>query len=413
MSLREQSKDEGRAALEAMRAGDHEKLVEIASKWGCSVDELRGAVYSASELNGEAADDGGAIRELVMRRGADINDAHARHLWRRRFCRGINVLFSRPGWGKTTIACNIAGYVTTGQPLPDGTPCDQGMVLYLKGEGSDASLRDRMQQAGADPSRYILVSRATGSGDAMIDLALDTPAVARALDQHPDTRLIVVDTLDSMFPSMRMIDNANIRRCLWPLQQLVEERDICTLILAHTNKGQYADPLDRLSGGRAIGGAARSVWCLGKLDHDADEHFMAPVKINDFAPAPAITYQFVALTPDKPAAIRWGDEREDVSAWDLDRPQQAGNSSKGEECQAWLSELLAAGPVETREATQKAEQQGYGRRVLGRAKDALHVESAAAKGARPTRWYLCLPGQEAPGLTPAEEPKGAHPPIAP
>ena len=66
-----------------------------------------------------------------------------------------------------------------------------------------------------------------------------------------------------------------------------------------------------------------------------------------------------------------------------------------------------------REATQKAEGQGYGRRVLGRAKDALHVESKAAKGARPTRWFLCLPGQEAPDLTPAAELKGAHTPMTP
>ena len=340
-------------------------------------------------------------RRLAMRNGSDIDDEPAKHLWRRRFCRGINVLFSRPGWGKTTMACRIVGHVTAGKPFPDGAPCEQGTALYLKGEGSDASLRDRMQQAGADPARYILVSRAEGQGEAMIDLALDVPLIAEALERHPDIRLIVIDTLDSMFPSMRMIDNANIRRCLWPLQQLAEERDVCTLILAHTNKGQYSDPMDRLSGGRAIGGAARSVWCLGKLDHDGDEHFLASVKVNDFAPAPSLSYEIVALDPARPGAIRWGEEREDVTAWELDRPNQAGSSSKAEDCQVWLADLLrSAGPLEPSDLLHRAGQAGYGRKVLAKARNALGAETRHAKGVFPVKHYVCLPDQDPPNHTP-------------
>jgi putative DNA primase/helicase len=341
-----------------------------------------------------------------MRLGNSIDDPGTGHLWQRRFVNGLNILFSRPGWGKTTIATKVAGHVTQGRTWPDGSACEQGMVLYLKGEGSDASLRDRMQNAGAHPDHYIVVSRATGLGEPMIDLANDTPSVVDALDRYPDIRLIVVDTLDSMFPSMKMIDNASIRRCLWPLQQLSEERGICTLILAHTNKGQYNDPLDRLSGGRAIGGAARSVWYLGKLDYDADEHYLAAVKANDFRPAHAIEYQIIARSEDRPGGIRWCGEREDVEAWDLDRFQQkTGTSGKAEECQLWLAELLRnQGPIETAEVAQKAHDQGYGRRVLTTAKSNLGIKSKAAKGTRPPDYYMCLPEQEAPDKTGEGEP---------
>lgn len=341
-------------------------------------------------------------RRLIMRRGDDIDDAGTRYLWRRRLPLGaITVTFSRPGRGKSTQAAAITHHVTTGRDFPDGSPCPLGDVLYIKGEGSDAAIRDRMKMAGADGSRYVVIGKADDETSPMIDLALDAGSSLRdALEQLPDARLIIVDTLDSTFPSMRMIDNANIRRCLWPLQELAEERDLAVLIYAHTNKGGYADPLDRLSGGRAIGGAARAIWYLGKTDPDADECYMAPVKCNDFIPAKTLEYTIRGTNPDSPGAIHWGDEC-DVSAWDLDAPRQqkAGGGSKAEECEEWLHGFLSDGPKTTAEVTQAATEHEYGRRVLQKAKTALEATSTPAKGAFPPVFYVCLPDQSPPNLS--------------
>jgi len=341
----------------------------------------------------------GNIRRLLMRRGDTIDDERTRYLWKRRITLGsLTVIFSRPGYGKSTLGADLTAHITTGKAWPDGSACPQGTVLYFKGEGTDASIRDRMKLAGADPKRYHLIGRTDDDDAAMIDLAVDVPLIDDALNEHPDTKLLIVDTLDSLFPSMRMIDNAHIRRCLWALQELAEKHGLAVVIFAHTNKGGYADPLDRLSGGRAIGGAARSVWYLGKTDPKAPECYIASVKVNDFAPGKTLEYQIVSSGPDMPGVIRWGGEA-DVSAWDLDKPPKASErGEKAEQCQIWLADRLANGPIPTATITREAIQLDYGDHVMGKARAELGVESKAAKGQRPPVYYMCLPGQVPPNL---------------
>lgn len=338
-------------------------------------------------------------RRLIMRRGSSIDDGGNRYLWRRRIpLGGPTIIFSRPGAGKSTIAADLAAHVTTGTPWPDGAPCEQGHVIYIKGEGTDASIRDRMKNAGADQARYDITGRAdvddASDESPMIDLAGDDAnLLAHEIRMIGDVKLVIVDTLDSLYPSMRMIDNGHIRKCLWPMQELAEQIDIALVILAHTNKGGYADPLDRLSGGRAIGGAARAVWYLGQQDRESDDYFMAPVKVNDFRPEPAIGYQVVGIGPDTPGAIRWGEVDSDLSAWDLDQPPKTEPRSKTEDCVEWMRERLADGPELIDAFKVAAKDAGFGEHCYKAARRELGIETRAAKGSVPPRYWACLPGQ--------------------
>lgn len=341
-------------------------------------------------------------RRLVMRRGSTINDDGNRYLWRRRIARGgPTIIFSRPGAGKSTIAADLTGHVTNGKPWPDGAPCEQGHVIYIKGEGTDASIRDRMKNAGADPTRYHVVGRADVEDDSgespMIDLAGDdTNLLIHAMREIGDVKLIIVDTLDSLFPSMRMIDNGHIRKCLWPMQELAEQHDVALVILAHTNKGGYHDPLDRLSGGRAIGGAARAVWYLGQQDREEDAYYMAAVKVNDFKPEPTIEYRIVGSGPDTPGAIRWGEACKDVSAWDLDNPPKGEARSKTEACAEWMADRLGNGPELLNPFKLACEAAGFGDHCYKKARRELGIESTPAKGSTPAVYWACMPGQKAP-----------------
>ncbi|MEX2386552.1 MAG: AAA family ATPase, partial [Phycisphaeraceae bacterium] len=318
-------------------------------------------------------------KAFIMRHGGDIDDAGTAYLWKRRIPLGaLTVVFSRPGRGKSTLAADMTARVTNGKAWADGSPCPQGTTIYIKGEGTDASIRDRHKLSGADGSKYVVIGKTDDDDSPMIDLAEDGPLLNDALDQLPDTKLVIIDTLDSLFPSMRMIDNANIRRCLWPLQEIAEARNLAVVVFAHTNKGGYADPLDRLSGGRAIGGAARAIWYLGKMDPEADEHYMAPVKCNDFAPAKTLEYSIVSTSPDTPGVIRWGDEC-DTSAWELDGARQADHGNKAEDCERWLGEFLADGPKPTGEVTKAAGDLEFGIRVLKKAKVAHDTYTKPAK----------------------------------
>jgi len=372
------------------------------------VQELHEAVataphYQPKQSNGEQQTQQ-PKRAIIMRSGQSIDEGSAGYLWGRRIpVGGLTVVFSRPGRGKSTLGADLTGRVTTGKAWPDDAPCGKGTVFYLHGEGTAASLRDRMKLAGADPSRYYLIGRAEGGEDdsPMIDLAEDVPLIEAELTD--DVRLLIVDTLDSMFPSMRMIDNANIRRCLWPLQDLAERRKLAVVVFAHTNKGGYADPLDRLSGGRAIGGAARAIWYLGKIDPHAEAHYMALVKANDFKPGPTLAYEIVGVHEDQPGAIRWGGEA-DVSAWDLDRPPKPSEAgSKAEDCADWLRDRLADGPVKIAEIKRDASTMDYGDHVMRKAREAIGVIAKAAKGSGPPpTFYYLMPDQEVPDLTPVK-----------
>jgi len=335
-------------------------------------------------------------RKILARRGDMITDEQTGYLWNKRIplC-GITVVFGRPGHGKSTLGAKLAAHVTTGEAWPDGSPCPRGDVIYLKGEGSDASIRDRMEYAGAKASKYQLAGRTSDDDDAMIDLAHDAALVEELLDDTPATKLVIIDTLDSMFPSMRMIDNAHIRRCLWPIQQLVEQRKIALVLFAHTNKGGYADPLDRLSGGRAIGGAARAIWYLGKTEPDADDTYFAPVKCNDFRPADAMAFRIDGVSDDRPGYVVWGDPA-DVSAWDLEKPQEKARSGdKVEACKAWLADLLVDGPVAAGKVQAEASDAGFGRRVLTKAKAAMDARTVARAGTCPPVYEVYIPNQGA------------------
>ena len=352
-------------------------------------------------------------RRLIMRAGNTIDDAGIEYLWRRRIARGgPTIIFSRPGAGKSTIAADFTGNVTTGKPWPDGAPCEAGSVIYIKGEGTDASIRDRMKNAGADPEKYHIIGRAEVDDDSdespMIDLGGDDAnLLAHSIRMIGDVKLVIVDTLDSLYPSMRMIDNGHIRKCLWPLQEIAAEFNVALVILAHTNKGGYHDPLDRLSGGRAIGGAARAVWYLGKPDMDAEGFAMAPVKVNDFKPEPPIEYSIVGIGPDSPGAIRWGQVNSDIRAWDLDRPpKEAQTGTKSEQCAEWMQERLANGPEIAGEFNHACKLAGYGEDARTKARHSLSIKTKSAKGQCPPVHYVCLPGQEPPQPLKTPDPPG-------
>jgi hypothetical protein len=80
-------------------------------------------------------------------------------LWQRRIPLGkITVLDGDPGLGKSLLAINIAACITTGRPMPDGTPGRQGSVILIAPEDSaEDTIKPRMEAAGGDPSRVLLL----------------------------------------------------------------------------------------------------------------------------------------------------------------------------------------------------------------------------------------------------------------
>src|SRR5437763_990752 len=70
----------------------------------------------------------------------------------------LTLLDASPGSGLSLVALTLAACISSGSPLPDGTPTQQGHVLLLAPYDTPSdTLRPRLEAAGGDPTHLMLV----------------------------------------------------------------------------------------------------------------------------------------------------------------------------------------------------------------------------------------------------------------
>ncbi len=95
---------------------------------------------------------------------SEIETQPVHWLWEKRIPLGkITILDGDPGMGKSLLALNLAARVSSGRPMPDGTPGQQGGVILIAPEdGAADTLKPRLQAAGGDPSHVLLLNTVEG-----------------------------------------------------------------------------------------------------------------------------------------------------------------------------------------------------------------------------------------------------------
>src|SRR5437867_1239527 len=80
-------------------------------------------------------------------------------LWPGRIPQGhLTLLDAAPGSGLSLVALTLAACVSSGSPLPDGTPTQQGHVILLAPYDSPTdTLKPRLEATGGDPAHLMLV----------------------------------------------------------------------------------------------------------------------------------------------------------------------------------------------------------------------------------------------------------------
>src|SRR6266568_8026408 len=80
-------------------------------------------------------------------------------LWPGRIPQGhLTLLDAASGSGLSLVALTLAACVSSGSPLPDGTPTHQGHVIFLFIDASPTDiLKPRLEAAGGDPTHLTLV----------------------------------------------------------------------------------------------------------------------------------------------------------------------------------------------------------------------------------------------------------------
>ena len=81
-------------------------------------------------------------------------------LWPGRILSGkLTLLDGSPNCGTTLFALTLAAHVSSGTPWPDGTPCEQGTVLFLAPHDHyHDTLLPRLKAAGAHRERILSLS---------------------------------------------------------------------------------------------------------------------------------------------------------------------------------------------------------------------------------------------------------------
>lgn len=169
---------------------------------------------------------------------------------------GLHILAGSPKVGKSWLALWLAVTVAKGEPVW-GLPVKQGTTLYLCLEDSQLRIQNRLFDVTEDapPSvHFCTESRVLGDG-------LEEQ-IRQFLAEHPDTVLVIIDTLQMIRNASFDNTYANDYRDLSALKRLADAHGIAILLIHHLRKEKADDVFNRISGTTAISGAVDASFTL-------------------------------------------------------------------------------------------------------------------------------------------------------
>ena len=168
---------------------------------------------------------------------------------------GLHILAGSPKVGKSWLALWLAVTVAKGEPVWNMTT-RQGTTLYLCLEDSVLRIQNRLFEITEDaPSSVHFCTKC-----AIIGQGLEGQ-VETFLAAHPDTVLVIIDTLQMVRP-VHDATYANDYRDLSVLKRLADRHGIAILLIHHLRKEKAEDVFHRISGTTAISGAVDSSFTL-------------------------------------------------------------------------------------------------------------------------------------------------------
>jgi len=301
----------------------------------------------------------------------------------------ISVLAGDPGLGKSLLTIGLVAKLSR-----DELDGQQGNALMLTAEDPLAqTVLPRLEAAGADVGRVHVGSMKRDGLETPILLPDDIQALRR-LVLETEARLVVVDPLMAhLGGAINSWKDQTIRQALAPLHSLAEETGAAVLVVAHLNKGQGSDPLQRLGGSIGIPAAARSVLLLGRDPDDphGNRRILAHAKSNvgPLASSLAFTIDGVTLPSSGVETARISEAgRSPHRAEDLLSIDRRERGVQLDRATAFLHEELHEGPRLVKELIERAKQSGISEQTLKRARQALGVESTKLNFDRGWSWSL-------------------------
>jgi hypothetical protein len=336
----------------------------------------------------------------------------------------LALLEGDPDLGKSWVALDLSARLSTGRPMPDGSP---GLgpapvnVLLFNGEDSHAdTICPRLLALGADLD-HVFVQDGAGAD---LNERLSLPSQVQTLDvlmSQCRPRLLVLDPVVSFLDSsVNLNSDRSVRRALRPLALLAARYDGAVLLIYHLKKRGGDQALYRGLGSIAFTAACRSAWLVGADPEQPGRHILAQVKNNLAPPQPSLAFRLDGQPAQTPSLLWLGPSALSCNQLLAGHRRAAAR----DDASRFLAAFLAQGPRSSREVWTAAQEQGLSERTLKRAKRRLGLRSQKASRDGVTQWYCLLPSQklaadpEPPSQTPnldayLAELERKHPPATP
>jgi acetolactate synthase small subunit len=162
------------------------------------------------------------------------------------------------------LALHLAISIATGQKALGRYELEQGTVIYYALEDNQRRLQSRLIKLSedgeiTDGSQFLFMGCELARFDqgGLNDLK-------KAIQKHPDCRLIIIDTLGKFSPTPDKKLNAyeHDYRVIGEIQKLAMQKQIAIVLITHLRKQQASEALGRVMGSTGITGSADTIWLL-------------------------------------------------------------------------------------------------------------------------------------------------------
>ena len=171
---------------------------------------------------------------------------------------GLHILAGSPKVGKSWLALWLAVTVAKGETVW-GMGVKQGTTLYLCLEDSTLRIQNRLFEITEDAPANVHFSTNSDT----LGKGLEEQLCA-FLVEHPDTVLVIIDTLQMIRGAGYDNTYANDYRDLSALKRIADAHGIAILLVHHLRKMNDDDPMNMISGTTGLSGATDSNFVLRK-----------------------------------------------------------------------------------------------------------------------------------------------------
>jgi len=333
---------------------------------------------------------------------SDVKEKAIAWLWANKIpCGMLSLIAGLAGVGKSFWTVYMTTIITNGWDWADGSPCEQGSVLFFYGEeGIADTYKKRFRGNGVDQSKVVFldgmekVDKNDERSEVTVTLNM-TDAIERAIEGTAKktglpVKMVVIDPVANYWGGIKENSNAEVRAALKPLQHLAEKTGVAFVLIQHVGKGDKEHAQQRILGSTGIVAACRAVWGVYVANDDKSKRIFVPVKVNCGYDHTAVSF-WVAPPDGKvkiiDAKIK-GLTGDDIESERRQGQQRGRKPTELAKIEAWLLEVLANGEKPAKEIYKLGEANNFSPTTINRAKKALGIASIRERNTDPWLWVL-------------------------